>query len=265
MKKRFIPSMLAAIVACSLASAAQAASPTYLATASSATLSPFQTTTIPLNYSFASKTYTYGSDTASAAFQTKKTSYTNYILSNLQEGVQFTGEGINTLDPQKLYFLFDYAPRCYFIYGYAGFIDGFGATIATVSAPTSRVLTGTTFTCMSSAHWNGATSRSTTYPVLPGDFVQLPTVTAGQQLAFFCYSNESSSGAPANVWYNGNSNNSDGFQHMIAFFPDNSQYIIIGFEDYPNGGDQDCNDLMFVVDVGPNNAAAWRNGNMFPK
>ncbi len=43
---------------------------------------------------------------------------------------------------------------------------------------------------------------------------------------------------------------------MIAFFPDNSQYIIIGFEDEYGGGDQDCNDLMFVVDVGPNNAAA---------
>jgi hypothetical protein len=265
MKKRFIQSMLASILACSLASAAQASSPTYLATVSSATLSPQQTSTIPLGYPFASKTYTYGSDSTAAAFQTNKTAYTNYILSNLQEGVQFTGEGINTLDPQKLYFLFDYAPRVYFIYGYAGFIDGFGATIATVSAPTSKVLTGTTFTCFSDAHWNGSTSRTSTYPVLPGDFVQLPTVTAGQQLAFFCYSNESSSGAPANVWYNGVSNNSDGFQHMIAFFPDNSQYIIIGFEDYPGGGDQDCNDLMFVVDVGPNNAAAWRNGSMFPK
>ena len=156
-------------------------------------------------------------------------------------------------------------PRCYFIYGYAAFIDGYGATVATVSASTSSILTGTTFTCMSDVHWNGSTTRSSTYPVLPGDFVQLPTVKAGQQLAFFCYSNESSNGTPANIWYNGNSNNSDGFQHMIAFFPDNSQYIIIGFEDYPGGGDQDCNDVMFVVDIGPNNAAAWRNGNNFPK
>ncbi len=120
-------------------------------------------------------------------------------------------------------------------------------------------------TCMSDVHWNGSTSRTSTYPVLPGDFVQLPTVNAGQQLAFFCYSNESSKGAPANVWYNGASNNSDGFQHMIAFFPDNSQYIIIGFEDYPGGGDQDCNDVMFVVDIGAENAAALRSASSLPK
>jgi hypothetical protein len=47
---------------------------------------------------------------------------------------------------------------------------------------------------------------------------------------------------------------------MIAFFPDNSQYIIIGFEDLYGGGDMDCNDLMFVVDVGVNNAASWKLG-----
>jgi hypothetical protein len=265
MNTRLLRSLLASVLASCLASSAYAVNPTYLTSVTGATLSPFQTTTIPMNYSFASKTYLAASDSTSSAFQANLPTYTNLILTNLQEGVKFTGAGLNTLNPQKLYFLFDYAPRCYFIYGYAGFIDGYGSTIATVSAPTSSILTGTTFTCMSDAHWNGSTVRSSTYPVLPGDFVQLPTVKAGQQLAFFCYSNESSNGTPANIWYNGSSNNSDGFQHMIAFFPDNSQYIIIGFEDYPGGGDMDCNDLMFVVDVGVNNAASWRLGNTMPK
>ena len=41
--------------------------------------------------------------------------------------------------------------------------------------------------------------------------------------------------------------------------------MIIGFENLLNGGDKDCNDLMFVVDVGPNNAAAWRAPNSLPK
>lgn len=177
----------------------------------------------------------------------------------------FTGAGLNQLNPEQLYFWFTYTPRCYFIYGYAGFIDGFGVTIANVTAPTTSQVVGTNLTCMSDVHWNGATSRSSTYPVQPGDFIQLPTVNAGEQLAFMCYSNESSNGTPANVWYNGSANNSDGFQHMIAFFPDNSQYIIIGFEDYPGGGDKDCNDVMFVVDIGPNNAAALRNVNNMAK
>jgi hypothetical protein len=265
MNTRLLRSLLASVIASCLASSAYATTPTYLTSVSGATLSSFQTTTIPMNYPFASKTYVKGSDTASNAFLALQPTYTNLILSNVQEGVKFTGEGLNQLNPQQLYFMFSYAPRCYFLYGYAGYIDGFGATIATVSAPSSKILTGNTFTCMSDAHWNGATTRSSTYPVLPGDFVQLPTVNSGQQLAFFCYSNESGSGAPGNIWYNGNSNNADGFQHMIAFFPDNSQFIIIGFEDMSGGGDQDCNDLMFAVDIGPNNAAALRAPSSMPK
>src|SRR5262249_54909414 len=157
--------------------------------------------------------------------------------------------------PKRLYFWFDYAPRVYFLYSYAGYTDGLGATIANVSAPTSSNLTGNTFTIFSNSHWNGATSRSSTYPVLPGDFVQLPTVKSGQQLAFYISSNIQSNGTPSNIFYNGDTNNPDHFQHMIRFFPDNSQYIIIGFEDMLNGGDKDCNDLMFVVDIGPLNAA----------
>jgi hypothetical protein len=239
--------------------------PTYLASVTGASLSSYQTSTIPLSYSFCSKTYLAASDTTSATFQALEPTYMSYILSNLKEGVAFTGAGLNQLDPERLYFSFAYAPRCYFIYGYAAFIDGFGVTIGNVAPPTESEPVGTNLTCMSDVHWNGSTSRSSTYPVLPGDFIQLPTVNAGQQLAFMCYSNENSNGAPANVWYNGASNNSDGFQHMIAFFPDNSQYIIIGFEDYPGGGDQDCNDVMFVVDIGANNAAALRSTSSMPK
>ena len=104
----------------------------------------------------------------------------------------------------------------------------------------------------------------------PGDFVQLPTVNAGQQLGF-CLGNEvNSSGTPATyngqltIYYNGVST-LDNYQHMIAFFPDTTgQYIIVGFEDWANG-DRDCNDLVFVVDIGAQNAAAWRAGSSMPK
>ena len=104
---------------------------------------------------------------------------------------------------------------------------------------------------------------------MAGDFVQLPTIKAGQQLSFFCVSNILNATWQNDnkeaVFYNGASNNPDGYQHLVAFFPDNSQYIIIGFEDMYGGGDKDCNDVMFVVDVGPNNAAVWRAGSSFPK
>ncbi len=211
------------------------------------------------------KVYVAATDSLSQAYSTNQTSFLNIITSQLQEGVAFTGAGLNQLDPTRLYFLFDYAPRCYWIYGYAGYVDGIGATIATVSAPTSTPLTGNTFTIMPDVHWNGYNTRTSTYPVAQGDFVQLPTVKAGQQLGFFIYSNEASNGNAADCFYNGASINADGFQHMIAFFPSNSQYIIIGFEDMYGGGDKDCNDVMFVVDIGPNNAAALKNINNLPK
>jgi hypothetical protein len=236
-----------------------------VATAAAQTLSPIQITKKPLGLPLIGSVYTAASDSRSLAYSAKQQTYANYITTNLQEGVAFTGIGLNQLDPQRLYFLFNYQPRVYFIYGYAGYIDGLGATIATLSQPSSSILSGNTFTIFSDGHWNGSTSRTTTYPVLPGDFVDLPMVNAGQQLAFFIYSNEDSNGNPGNVFYNGKANNPDNFQHMIAFFPDNSQYIIIGFEDFYGGGDQDCNDLMFVVDIGPQNALILKNPNTLPK
>lgn len=234
-------------------------------TASGQTLSPFQPTQRPLGLPLIGPTYLAASDAASIAYSVNQTTYSNIITTKVKEGVPFTGIGLNQLDPQRLYFLFDYAPRVYFIYGYAAYIDGLGATVATVSTPTASNLTGNTFTIFPDAHWNGNKTRTSTYPVQPGDWVQLPTVKAGQQLAFFVDSNENGSGNPANVFYNGKANNKDNFQHMIAFFPDNSQYIIIGFEDLYGGGDQDCNDLMFVVDIGPQNALVLRNPNSLPK
>ncbi len=254
MKSQLIPSLLGVLLSTGL-----------IDTAVAQTISPIQISLLPNNVPAIGKVYLAGSDTQSQSYAANQTNYKNIITSKVKEGVLFTGAGLNQLDPTRLYFWFDYTPRVYFIYGYAGYKDGLGATIATVSTPTSQNLTGNTFTIFPNCHWNGATTRSTTYPVLPGDFVQLPTVNAGQQLAFFIYSNIQNNGTASNIFYNGASNNVDNFQHMIAFFPDNSQYIIIGFEDLLNGGDKDCNDLMFVVDIGPLNAAALRDASSLPK
>ena len=159
----------------------------------------------------------------------------------------------------------------YFLYEGACYTNALGATIANASNPTNQILTGNTFTIFPCAHSSisyicasNSGVRSQSEPLLAGDFVQLPTVNAGQQLAFFIMANLTGN-TPADTYYNGTSNNDDNFQHMIAFFPDNSQYIIIGFEDMYNGGDKDCNDLMFVVDVGPPNAVSLRDPNSLPK
>ena len=205
------------------------------------------------------------------SFETHKTTYINYVNQKCPEGVVFSGAGLNQLDPQRLYFLFDYAPRVYFIKDGAGYQNALGATIATLSAPTNSILSGNSFTIFPNATSSlglcgtGIGVESKTEPVLPGDFVQLPTVKAGQQLAFFLMANLNSQAVPEATYYNGTGNNPDNFQHMIAFFPDNSQYIIIGFEDLYGGGDKDCNDVMFVVDVGPMNALILRDPSTLPK
>ena len=249
-----------------------AAAISFTATVVAGTYSSIQSSYRPLGLPVTDQVQTLGSDSTAASFETHKTTYMNYCTTMLPEGVVFTGAGLYQLDPQRLYFLFDYAPRVYFIKDRACYKNGLGATIATLSAPTSSVLSGNTFTILPNASstvgvcGSGSGTRSSTEPLLYGDFVQLPTVKAGQQLAFFLMANLDSQGVtPQSVYYNGTSNNADNFQHMIAFFPDNSQYIVIGFEDMYGGGDKDCNDVMFVVDVGPMNSLVWRNPNSLPK
>ena len=232
---------------------------------------PAQSPWRPLGLPLIAKVQLAGSDAAAVSFETLKTGYVNYVNARLPEGVAFTGAGLSQLDPQRLYFLFDYAPRVYFIKDGAGYQNDLGATIATLTSPSSSVLSGNTFTIFPNASsslglcGSGTGIESTIEPVLPGDFVQLPTVHAGQQLAFFLIANLNASVVPEATYYNGKGNNPDNFQHMVAFFPDNSQYIIIGFEDLYGGGDKDCNDVMFVVDVGPLNALILRNPNSLPK
>ncbi|HEY3968005.1 MAG TPA: DUF4114 domain-containing protein [Planctomycetaceae bacterium] len=237
------------------------------------TPSPVQSTLRPLGLPIVKQVQLSGSDSQSQAFEAVKAGYQKTCAAKLPEGVAFTGEALNQLDPQRLYFMFDYAPRVYFLAEGACYTDALGATIATAATPTNTPLKGNTFTIFPSTHCSlstvcstGSGNRTQAEPLLSGDFVQLPTVKAGQQLQFFLMANMDSSGKPADTYYNGTTTNPDDFQHMIAFFPDNnSQYIIIGFEDMYGGGDKDCNDVLYVVDVGPNNAALFRNPNTLPR
>jgi hypothetical protein len=93
----------------------------------------------------------------------------------------------------------------------------------------------------------------------PGDFIQLPMITRGKQLELFLIANMNSSAVPEATYYNQKQQNGDNLLHMVAFFPPNSSFVIIGFEDIYGGGDLDYNDLVFALDVGGNNAAVWRN------
>jgi hypothetical protein len=241
--------------------------------ASAKTKSPFQPGNRPLSLSVVASTYLSGTDATSLSFNANLPNFLNVITTNLKETVAYTGAGLNQLDPTRLYFTSAYAPRVYYIYEGACYDNALGVTIANASTPTATPVAGTSYTVFPFGHSSispvcctGSGVRSSSEPLMAGDWVQLPTVNAGQQLAFFLMAEMDNNSKPAYVYYDGAANNDDNFPHMIAFFPDNSsQFLIIGFEDMHNGGDKDCNDLMFVVDVGPSNAAALRNASTQPK
>ena len=214
-------------------------------TASAQKLSPFQPPQRPLGLPLMGKTYLAGSDGRSQHFDASKQSFLSIITSHLPEHVAYTGAGLNKLDPTRLYFTSAYAPRVYYIYAGTCYDNALGVTIATASEPTAKPVTGDSYTVFPFCHssigpfcCSGAGKRSASEPLLAGDFVELPTIKAGQQLAFFLMADMDRNANPADVYYNGKANNVDGYQHLVAFFPDDSQYLIIGFEDmYDCGGD----------------------------
>lgn len=232
----------------------------------------------PLGLSPIGPTYKANSDPNDKLFtgNTLQT-FTNFVQTMLPEGVAFTGANLNQLDPTRLYFTSDYAPRVYFLGEGAGYNNALCVTIAQAALPTDKPVTGNNYLVFPLAQSPLGSVHSTpnalsySQPLMPGDFVNLGTVKAGSQLAFFLaaeMSGTTSSATPKYVYYNGEATNPDDYQHMIAFFPDNSQFIIIGFEDMNNvtePSDHDCNDVLFAVDVGPQNSQILRNVNSLPK
>jgi hypothetical protein len=99
-------------------------------------------------------------------------------------------------------------------------------------------------------------ARSSTAPLLPGDFVDLGRFDAGTQLDFFLIANGAAGGTT--TYSTQTSLNADGIDHVVAFAYGlkDSPYILLGFEDLYGGGDQDYNDLLFAVDIGRMNLTA---------
>jgi len=208
------------------------------------------------------------SDTASTSFMTNNfNSFMAIVNDNLGESAAYAQASNNTLAPEKLFFFFDYAPRVYFLTEGAGYTNALGANIC--DAETSNSSTPDTtnrFLIFPNSQSNkgqwggdGSSNRTKDYPLQPGDFVQLPAITRGKQLELFLMANQNSSSVPEATYYNQKQQNGDGLLHMVAFFPANSNFVILGFEDIYGGGDLDYNDLVLALDVGPNNAAVWRN------
>ena len=222
---------------------------------------------LPLWHTTNGKVMVKGSDTLSASFMsTKFNSFMDIVEDNLGESAAYSQASNNTLAPEKLFFFFDYAPRVYFLMEGAGYTNALGANICDAEVSSSSTPDTTRrFTIFPNSQSNkglggdGSSNRTTSVPLQPGDFVQLPLITRGKQLELFLMANQNALAVPESTYYNQKQQNGDGLLHMVAFFPANSNFVILGFEDIYGGGDLDYNDLVLALDVGPDNAAVWRN------
>ncbi|MEM6645882.1 MAG: DUF4114 domain-containing protein [Bacteroidota bacterium] len=149
------------------------------------------------------------------------------------------------LDATKLKLTYPANPRVYFVGEGAGYKNTTGFTTNgprpdIENDPGARLLFPNT---------------SMNSPLVPGDFVNLGTMSAGTTLDFFVISNGYNKPYNATYWADLNAN-PDGINHVVGFILENSPYLIVGFEDLWGGGDRDFNDVLIAVDIGIENAEA---------
>jgi hypothetical protein len=220
--------------------------------------SPVQSPVRPLGLSIDSPVQEAGSDAASAAFDAND-------LSQLRADVplrSFTPgntpmKGLHYYDPTKLILNTAVDARVYFLNEHAGYHNTLGFN--TQGSGTTTGDPKLIFADMSSNVEYGATSwagvsRTTSAPLLPGDFVNLGNNPAGTLLDFFLIGNGANGGT--NVYTANKATNPDHLNHVVAFSAPNSPYLIIGFEDTLGGGDRSMNDVLFAVDLGAANLKA---------
>ncbi len=97
-------------------------------------------------------------------------------------------------------------------------------------------------------------TRTSSNPLLSGDFVEMGTLTSGTTITPFLISNGANGGT--NTYTPNPEDNPDGIQHFVSLAVSavlDSPYLLIGIEDLYNGGDEDYNDLVFALDIGATN------------
>jgi hypothetical protein len=219
------------------------------------TPSPVQATDDPLSLPIAGQVMLAGSDAAAQQFQAALPSALNFVAANLPEGVNNSGnQALFQIDPAKIKLATSVDLQAYFVSQGGDYSStlGFNTTGIGVSSGNPQII----FPDVASQEDfnpnpnNVYGARSPGQPLLPGDFVNLGTYSAGTALDFFLIANGANGGTPV---YNsaGAAANPDGFNHVAAFTTSaNSPYLFLAFEDLPNGGDQDYNDDVIAINVG---------------
>ncbi|MEI8288828.1 MAG: DUF4114 domain-containing protein [Verrucomicrobiota bacterium] len=236
---------------------------------SGGTAASVQSKADPYGLKLAGQVMQRGSDASSKDFLASVLpSAATFIKSALPEQKNNTMSKAFEIDPSKLVLSAQTSVRAYFVSEGAGYHNSIGVDVTTpgndpksaageISSKTSELI----FPDASSSEGAFASgnygTRTTSEPVLPGDFVNLGTFNKGTKLDFFLLANGASQ-AGSSVFSAIESLNGDGFkQHVAAFTPKlfavpqlNSPYIFLAFEDLWGGGDKDINDTIIAINVG---------------
>lgn len=227
------------------------------------TVSPVQSSARPLGLDIISPVYKAGSDATSAGFQANNLPFFNSFRNSsaLSSGDPLPGANNVRIDPSSLYVSNDYDMRAYFVSEIADYHNtlGLNATGSGIASGNPEIVfpdTSTRDTAFLGGDEPGDGGRTNWKPLLPGDFVELGTISAGSTLDFFVISDGVQGGT--GVISTNPSANTPSYQYVAAFaFTDvNSPYILLAYEDIIGGGDEDFNDLLIAVDFGAANIQA---------
>jgi hypothetical protein len=217
------------------------------------TVSPVQSSATPFGLSVVAPVQEAGSDTASAAFDTNDLSQmrADVPLYSLTPGSISHSRNLHFYDPTQLIMNTTVDARVYFLNEHAAYHNtlGFNTQAQGVSSGDPKLIFADSSSNVGygATSWAG-TSRTSSKPLLPGDFTDLGTTAAGTALDFFLIGNGANGGT--NVYTSDKTTNPDHLNHMVAFSVAGSPYLMIGFEDTLGGGDHTMNNLLFAVDIG---------------
>jgi hypothetical protein len=215
-----------------------------------------QSSARPFGLDITSPVYQAGSDSKSAEFQDNYLPiFREFINVNLTENGALQDTSSLALDPSKLSLSTQSDVRAYFIGEGAGYHNALGFNVTGNGIETGDPQLIFPDASSRNSYYQNAENtqgyRSSSYPLLPGDFADLGTHSAETQLDFFVIANGARGGT--NVFSTNESFNPDGINHVISYAIEDSPYLLIGFEDLYGGGDRDFNDLVFVADIGESN------------
>lgn len=213
----------------------------------------------PFGLQMVGDVYMAASDAAAADFYQNSLPDISYLLNQTLSESQILDDSGFLLDPTKLDLATESDVRVYFIGKEAGYSNtlGFNTTGKGITSGDPKLIfPNSSSSQVYSASLDINSGRTASNPLLPGDFSDLGTMSAGTTLDFFLIADGANGGTK--VYTADETTNPDGINHVISFAytQPGSSYLIIGFEDLYGGGDRDFNDLLFAVDIGAANVAA---------